>query len=919
VDREILAALQKHFDFHSFRPGQAEAIQSLLDEQHTLVVMPTGAGKSLIYQLAALHLPGVTVVISPLIALMKDQVDSLEKRGIEAAFINSMLSAGEQSIRLRKLAEGCYRLIYVAPERLRSVQFLQALKQRKISLLAVDEAHCISEWGHDFRPDYLHIAEFRSQLANPLTTALTATATPQVQKDIARLLGISQPNCIVTGFNRPNLFLELKYISNQVARLKNLRDLLENHSNGAAIIYTGTRRDAEETAEFITTVVKKKASYYHAGLPADERTRIQDAFMTGKLSIVSATNAFGMGIDRQDVRLVAHYSIPGSLEAYYQEAGRAGRDGQPAQAVLFYSPEDRALQEWFIENSTLAEKDLKVLYGVMKRGRNHLVTTTINELSYQSGLPEVKVCVGMAELESAEAMERLGDDGLHIQLRILTWDDLLIQRAVTRMNSHQHHRREQLNYMIAYAESNQCRRSILLDHFGDPGTTKVEVCCDNCQAQVVYQKPSEAGVLTQEERVALIVLDTVRRLKYNIGREKLAQILKGSQAQDILKFGYDRSPYYARLAVCSMAELIDLVDQLVKMSYLKVIGGKYPVLSLTPQGEAAIRAKAAIPVKLQHTRSDKEIERKKAERQAGGTIEYTAQLFAQGLSIDQIANHRGLSVTTIYGHIARLIATGRVTVDAVVPGDVRQRIEAAIQRVKTVEFLAPIKSILPDEIDYGVVRCVVEHWKREQQAKSENDGIGISPDSEIEAFLSHSLPRPLPGPWRAGWALDFHSQFRGASWHRSPTGELAYRLKYQEDLSVLPALVDQAAKLIAEHAELAQVDGITPVPPSTLRSHDPLYAFTQALGQRLALPYLPLLIKARSTKPQKEMHTLAQKHANVVGAFRVQSSLQGKRILVVDDLYDSGATLEVITHLLIGAGAASVCVLTITRTIHSDA
>ncbi len=352
----LAASLNSHFGFSSFLPGQEQAIKSLIAGHHTLVVMPTGAGKSLIFQLTALQFEGLTLVISPLIALMKDQVDSLTRRSIPATYINSALPSAEQNLRLRKLAQGEYRLVYIAPERLRNVPFLNALRSLPVSLLAVDEAHCISEWGHDFRPDYLYIAQARAALGNPLTTALTATATPQVQKDIIRLLGLDDPTCIVTGFNRPNLSLDVRYTSGLPSKLCALKELLSDGHAGATIVYTGTRHDAEEVTEFAQEVAKCPAEFYHAGRTPEERTRIQNEFITGKLNTIVATNAFGMGIDRADVRQVIHFSLPGSLEAYYQEAGRAGRDGHQARVTLLYDPKDRALQEFFIASSELAPK-----------------------------------------------------------------------------------------------------------------------------------------------------------------------------------------------------------------------------------------------------------------------------------------------------------------------------------------------------------------------------------------------------------------------------------------------------------------------------------------------------------------------------------------------------------------------------------
>ncbi len=729
---DLVSSLQQYFGFENFRSGQAEAIQSLLHGQHTLVVMPTGSGKSLIFQLAALHLPGKTLVISPLIALMKDQVDNLERRGISATFINSSLSHSEQNRRLNDFVAGKYRLIYIAPERLRSAQFLDAIKCQIISLLAVDEAHCISEWGHDFRPDYLHIAKFRAASGNPLTVALTATATPKVQDDLTRLLGLSQIQRVVTGFNRPNLALEVRYISDQAARLKTLQELLSNRGDGATIIYTGTRRDAEDVGEFVRTVNGIHAQHYHAGLPMEERTRIQNAFMAGDLSIVVATNAFGMGIDRSDVRQVIHYALPGSLEAYYQEAGRAGRDELPARAVLLYSPEDRALQEWFIESSVITIADLRLLFEAIHPANEQQTTITVENLSYLTGLHEVKVRVGLAELERAGMLEHLGDIGLQMRVKRRDWIKFETQTITERLKMHQAHRRTQLERISVYAESNTCRRRIILDHFGDPGPAEAEVCCDNCQArQQARSAVHPTGELTQSERTALIVLDTVRRAPNSVGSQKITRILKGSKAKGVTQFGYDKNTYYGRLAVFSLSDLAGMIDQLIEMRYLKVIGGEYPVLSLTPQGEAAIRNKTAIPLKLPRQIDNQAVERKKAERQAGGTLEYTEQLLAEGLSVEQIAARRGLSPNTIYSHAAKLITAGRIKVDMVVPEDERKQIEAAIRQVESLDRLFPIKLLLPDEITYDVIRCVVEGWKLGQVLTAE----GITPPKRKEPFI----------------------------------------------------------------------------------------------------------------------------------------------------------------------------------------
>jgi ATP-dependent DNA helicase RecQ len=597
----LMTTLRAHFGFASFRPGQGEAIESLLAGQHTLTVMPTGAGKSLIYQLAALHNSGLTLVISPLIALMKDQVDGLTHRRIPATFINSTLTTNEQNHRLHDMVRGVYKLIYIAPERLRSASFLQALQRINLGLLAIDEAHCLSQWGHDFRPDYLHLAKARHRLNDPLTVALTATATPQVQDDIVKLLELPSAHRVVTGFNRPNLSFEVLYTVDPAAKKKVLQKLLADLQGGRAIIYVGTRRDAEEVVEFLQKTAKLAAQFYHAGLPTPLRTQIQNAFMAGNLPIVAATNAFGMGIDRPDVRLVAHYSLPGTLEAYYQEAGRAGRDGEASKAVLLYTPEDRALQEWFIENDTPTAWEVRTLYDAIRGIGKGEVQMSPGDLCQRTGFHEVKVRLGLAHLEVAGIIERLGDEATRMLLRAGKWDENSVRTIAAGVEVRRRHRWKQLAKMIAYAETNACRRRILLDHFGDGGSAEAPRCCDNCLAQQRAPAPSQRGdfaKLSPSEQAALIILDAVRRLKWNVGREKLAQMLKGSKAKEMQQFGYDKTPYYGRLAQLTIETILDGIEQLCSQGYFKIIGGSRPILRLTPKGEAAIKTRITIALSV---------------------------------------------------------------------------------------------------------------------------------------------------------------------------------------------------------------------------------------------------------------------------------------------------------------------------------
>jgi ATP-dependent DNA helicase RecQ len=394
---EMKAGLKQHFGLDAFRPGQAEVISSVLSGRNTVVVMPTGAGKSLCYQLPAMLLDGVTVVVSPLIALMQDQVDALQARGIAATFINSTLSDGERAERQRRLRGGDYKLVYVAPERFRSEAFTQALLDANLALYAIDEAHCISQWGHDFRPDYAQLGQVRKRLRPPRTVALTATATPEVRDDITRVLLMKDPHVSVAGFDRPNLFLEVLSVSGDADKRHACEQLV---SEGSGVIYCSTRKQAEGLHAHLEAR-GTKVVLYHAGMEDEARRVAQETFMATPGGVAVATNAFGMGIDKPDIRFVVHASTPRAVEAYYQEIGRAGRDGHPSRAVLLFNHSDVFTQERLIASNHPPETLFADVWSAL-RGLE----------TFDRGVHLLAAQVGASEFEVSAALKLLEREGL---------------------------------------------------------------------------------------------------------------------------------------------------------------------------------------------------------------------------------------------------------------------------------------------------------------------------------------------------------------------------------------------------------------------------------------------------------------------------------------------------------------------------
>jgi ATP-dependent DNA helicase RecQ len=609
------AALREVFGFEDFRPGQRAAVEAALAGRDVLVVMPTGSGKSLCYQLPALMRADLTLVVSPLVSLMQDQVEALARVAPgRVALVNAQQDAAANRAAVERAVAGRARILYVAPERFSSPGFLERIRHARIGLFVVDEAHCVSQWGHDFRPDYFRLADAARWLRAGAIVASTATATPQVAADIIARLGLRDAVHVATGFDRPNLSFAVVSCATKEAAHRGIAAALAEEGALPAIVYAGTRSECDRLSARLAQELGVEAVPYHAGMPREARAEAQRRFMEGEVPVVVATNAFGMGVDKADVRTVCHESVPGSLEAYYQEAGRAGRDGGPARCLLFASAKDKGLHVFFIERATVEEPALKAVAralvgaadgagagaargaaasGAAATGAEARFDVPLGALAAAAGDDDEVVRAIVGHLARAGVVQPSPAPPDRVAGRVIgAWDGRALALCRSAAQEGTRARWRQYRAVWSWVEERRCRREGILRHFGDRSTpAPVGPCCDVCDPEIAPAPPVAAGRGPARPQLAHrpaaagdvgaldeAIVEVVALARPSLGRTRAVEVLRGGRSKVLLKHGWDGLPHYGTFGHLSGHDVLQRVDALLQAGTITSTGGRYPVL-----------------------------------------------------------------------------------------------------------------------------------------------------------------------------------------------------------------------------------------------------------------------------------------------------------------------------------------------------
>ncbi len=695
--------LQAHFGYPSFRKGQEAAIQSIFAGQNTVCIMPTGGGKSICYQIPALVLPGTTIVISPLISLMKDQVDSLLQVGIPATFINSSLSAQEATERMEAAIYGEYKLLYIAPERLESSVFVEQLSALEIPLVAVDEAHCISQWGHDFRPSYLQIQRLIEQLPQkPLVMALTATATPQVRVDICNTLHIDDENTIMTGFARENLSFHVIKGQDRYAFLK---EYVKKNEQEGGIIYAATRKNVDQLYEKLARE-GVRVGRYHAGMSDVNRKREQEKFLQDETAVMVATSAFGMGIDKSNIRYCIHYQLPKNMESYYQEAGRAGRDGLESECIVLYSSQDVQVQRFLIDQSAERMRiagELEKLQAMVDYCHTEkCLQTYILEYFGQRNASKCGKCGNCTDSRSSVDVTKEAQMVLSCIIRMgQRFGKTAVAQVLTGSNNK---KMKELKFdrLPTYGLLNDMSIKEASD-FIEFLISQELIGVEQGQFPTVFVTPAGKEVLLGKQQVyRKEVVEVTQVSSQDPLFEKLRHIRKSIA-------NIENVPPFVIFSDASLKDMCVKLPQ-TKEEFLLVSG--VGEMKLEKYGAPFINGIEEF-CKENPDRSREKLIPPVAKRKKGEKNSHleTYKLFKEGLSVKEIAKTREMATSTIENHIQQCMAEGLdIAVSEIIPDQYLPLLEQAVEEVGS-EKLKPIKELLPDKISYLMIKVFLRSFK----------------------------------------------------------------------------------------------------------------------------------------------------------------------------------------------------------------